>query len=145
MPSSVDEIIAASVSGDVKTVLKLLEQDPALASAANMFGTTAVHAANYSGHAEIVQLLREGDRRLLLIDLLPARGAQVNARRRDGMTVLHSAAYRGHLRIIRRLLASGADPTARASDNAGPHAGQTPADTAASQGQMAAAELLRSL
>jgi uncharacterized protein len=237
MPSPVEEIITASVSGDVKTVLKLLEQDPALASAANMFGTTAVHAAHCSGHAEIVQLLLEGDRRLdgflaaelglvkelldylhshpafakersaagstplhgacywgsveaarvlldhgadvnaptadsflqihplgcavatpdvpnpsqhesvvlRLVDLLLARGAHVNARRRDGMTALHSAAYRGHLRIIRGLLASGADPTARASDNAGSHAGQTPADTAASQGQMAAAELLRSL
>ncbi len=236
MPSPVDEIIAASVRGDLETVAALLERDASLAGAANMLGSTAVHAAHYSGHSGIERLLlskyRPLDgflaaelgleaelRRLLkqnpafpternaagstalhgacywgsvetarmlldhgadaravtadsflqihplgcavaspdvpnpsqdesvvlsLVDLLLDRGADVNARRRDGMTALHSAAYRGHLRVIRRLVERGADRTLEAHD-AGPHAGQTPADTAAARGETAAVALLRSL
>jgi ankyrin repeat protein len=227
----IDEIIAASVAGDLRAVRELLARDRSLAGAANMFGSTAVHGARYSGHADIQNLLLseyrpldgflaaelgfttelleflrndpglaksrnnvgatalhgacywgsvEATRILLdhgaevnvltadsflqihplgcavaspdvpnpsqheavvlrLVDLLIERGAQVNARRRDGMTALHSAAFRGHLRVIRRLLEGGADPTIRA--DAGPHAGQSPADTAVAQGQTAAAEL----
>jgi ankyrin repeat protein len=77
------------------------------------------------------------------VNLLLDRGADVDAQRRDGMTALHTAAYRGHLRVIRRLLERGANPTIRAREAAGPHAGQTPADTADAQGQTAAAELIR--
>jgi ankyrin repeat protein len=79
-----------------------------------------------------------------LVDLLLDRGADVNARRRDGMTALHSAAYRGHLRVIRRLIERGADVNARAHE-AGPHAHQSPLDTALAHGQSAAADLLRRL
>jgi uncharacterized protein len=235
MSSPVDEIISAATRGDLDLLMDLLARDPSLASAANMFGTTALHAAYYSAHYKIVGLLLYKGRtldgflaaelglvgplsqflrqtpglalernaagatplhgacywgsvdaaRLLLehgadvraatsdpflqihplgcavatpdvpnpsqdesvvlqlVDLLLDRGAEVNARRRDGMTALHSAAYRGHLQVIRRLLDRGADPTIRAHDDAGAHAGQTAADTAASQGQTAAAELLR--
>ncbi len=235
MPSPVAEIIAAAVRGDLPGVVALLERDPALATAANMLGATALHAAHYSGHSQIVAVMLskyrpldgflaaelglaselrerlgrdpalaaerngagatalhgacywgslEAARILLdhgadvravtadsflrihplgcavatpdvpnpsqdeavvlgLVDLLLNRGADVNARRRDGMTALHSAAYRGHLRVIRRLLERGADPTLRARDDAGAHAGQTPGDTARAQGQAAAADLLR--
>lgn len=233
MASPVDEIIEASVRGDLKSVKALLKSDSNLASAANMFGSTAVHAAHYSGHQNIVRLLLasrpidgflaaelglptelshwivqhpnfsternqrgatalhgacywgsiEAARVLLqhgadansittdsflqihplgcavaspdvpnpsqdeslvvpLVDLLLDNGANVNARRRDGMTALHSAAYRGHLRVIRRLLERGADPTIRARDDAGAHAGQSAIETALAQGQSAAADLL---
>jgi ankyrin repeat protein len=77
-----------------------------------------------------------------LVTLLISHGASVNARRRDGLTALHSAAYRGHLSVIETLLARGADRTIRGYDGAGPHAGQTAADVAVSQGQAAAASLL---
>lgn len=235
MASPVDEIITASLSGDRQRVAALLAQDATLASAMTMIGSTPVHAAHYSGHADIVTLLLrhrpldgflaaelgltsdltewlqrdpgfprernpagatalhgacywgavEAVRVLLdhgadvqtatadsflqihplgcavatpdvpnpsddesvvlsLVELLLDRGADVNARRRDGMTALHSAAYRGHLRVIRRLVERGADVNARAHE-AGPHAGQSPVDTALAQGQSAAADLLRRL
>jgi len=80
-----------------------------------------------------------------LVELLVEHGADVNGRRRDGMTALHTAAWRGHLRVIERLAAAGADPTIRAFDGDGGHAGQTPLDTALAQGQERAADLLRRL
>lgn len=234
MTSPVDEIIAASVGGDLPRVIELLKLDPTLAGTANMFGSTAIHAAHYSGHQDVVKLLlaqsppldgflaaelgftrvltrwldkhptfstirnasgstalhgacywgsidasrllldrgadvnavttdsflqihplgcavatpdvpnpsQEESAVLQLVDLLLERGADVNARRRDGMTALHSAAHRGHLEVIRRLLESGADPNIRAYDEAGGHAGQSPAETALAQGHTAAADLM---
>lgn len=234
MTSPVDDIIAASVGGDLPRVIELLKLDPTLAGTANMFGSTAIHAAHYCGHKDIVKLLLaqsppldgflaaelgftriltrwlekhptfaairnpsgstalhgacywgsiEASRLLLdhgadvnavttdsflqihplgcavatpdvpnpsqdesavlqLVDLLLERGAEVNARRRDGMTALHSAAHRGHLEVIRRLLEQGADPSIRAYDEAGGHAGQSPAETALAQGHTAAADLM---
>jgi uncharacterized protein len=232
--STIDDIISAAVRGDVERVAALVRQDPTLGSAANMTGATAIHAAHYAGHPQVVRLLVPASRaldaflaaelgleselesflkrnpnlvterspagftalhgacywgsvgcaRLLLdsgaavrvatadpflqihplgcavaspdvpnpsqdeavvlqlVNLLIERGAEVNAHRRDGMTALHAAAWRGHLQVVRRLLDAGADTAIRANEDAGPHAGQTAADTARAQGQVAAADLL---
>jgi cytohesin len=235
MRSTVDEIIAASVSGDFQQVSALLDAEPDLVNATNMFGSSAIHAAHYSGHPGIVNLLFARGRtldvflaaelgmanelqmrlarepslatlfsgagatalhgacywgsvaaaRVLLdagadvnaitrdsflriapigcavatpnvpnpsddeatvmglVELLLARGANVNAQRRDGMTALHAAAYRGHLQVIEALLKAGADPSIRAHADSGAHAGESPLDTALAQGQAAAADALR--
>jgi ankyrin repeat protein len=235
MQSTVDDVIAASVSGDLQRVVALLDAEPDLVSATNMFGASAAHAAHYSGHPGIVNLLiargrtldlflaaelgmanelrarldldpslanqmspsgatalhgacywgsaaaarvlleRGADVNALtrdsflriapigcavatpnvpnpsddesvvleLVELLVANRANVNAQRRDGMTALHAAAYRGHLRVIETLLRAGADPDIRAHADAGAHASETPLDTAVTQGQTAAAEVLR--
>jgi ankyrin repeat protein len=236
MQSSADEIISACVSGDLDRVTALLDAEAGLVNAMNLFGSTPIHAARYSGHHDIVRLLfargrvldgflaadlglleelrAELDRdasfatrfsptgfsalhgacywgsvpaaRLLLergadvnalttdsflkiapigsavaapdvpspsqdesvvvslVELLMEFGADVNRPRRDGMTALHAAAYRGHVNVIRRLLAAGADPKVRSHADGGPHAGESPLDTAVAQGQHAAAEVLRS-
>jgi hypothetical protein len=75
-----------------------------------------------------------------LIRLLVGHGADVTARRVDGMTPLHGAAWRGHAAVVQALLEAGADPAATATS--GPHAGQTPADTALSQGHLVLAASL---
>ena len=71
---------------------------------------------------------------LALVRLLLEAGAQVDRPRRDGMTALHSAAWRGLARVAQELLDAGADATRVATD--GPHAGQTAADAAFSQGHL---------
>jgi hypothetical protein len=47
---------------------------------------------------------------------------------------LHSAAWRGLARVVQELLDAGTDATLVATD--GPHAGQTAADAALSQGHL---------
>jgi len=69
-----------------------------------------------------------------LVRLLLERGADVNGRRGDGMTALHAACWRGLGRVAQELLDAGADPASTAT--AGPHQGQTPADTALAQGHL---------
>ena len=69
-----------------------------------------------------------------LVRLLLERGSDVNGRRGDGMTALHAACWRGLGRVAQELLDAGADPASTAT--AGPHQGQTPADTALAQGHL---------
>ena len=57
MSSPVDEIIAAATRGDLEQITGLLARDPSLADAANLLGSTALHAAYYSGHYRAIGLL----------------------------------------------------------------------------------------
>jgi uncharacterized protein len=77
---------------------------------------------------------------LALVRLLIECGAVASARREDGMAPLHGAAWRGHAAVVQALLDAGADPAVTAAS--GPHAGQTPADTALSQGHLVLAARL---
>ncbi len=77
---------------------------------------------------------------LRLVRLLLEHGGDPNHARRDGMTPLHTAAWRGLGRVAQELLDAGADPTLVAT--AGPHAGETPADSALSQGHLVLASRL---
>jgi len=79
---------------------------------------------------------------LELVRLLLEYGADPNARRRDGTTSLHAAAWRGLDAVIQELLDAGADRTVQAET--GPHAGETPADTALGQGHLVLAARLDS-
>jgi ankyrin len=79
---------------------------------------------------------------LALTRLLLEHGAEPNHARLDGMTPLHAAAWRGLDRVVQELLDAGADRAATAT--AGPHAGETPGDTALTQGHLVLASALDS-
>jgi ankyrin repeat protein len=67
------------------------------------FPFAALHSAMSAGHKSIV-------------DLLLARGANVNVREGSGMTVLHEAAGQGNVEYVRLLLSGGANPAAKTDD-----------------------------
>lgn len=104
-------------------------------------GCTAIQAASFGGHAELVRLLiargadvnapaarisgltalqgasRAGEAEV--VGILLRSGADVNApgpaaTSHLGGTALHAAAAGGHVEILRKLLAAGADPNSRA-------------------------------
>jgi uncharacterized protein len=79
---------------------------------------------------------------LALVRLLLEHGADPRQARLDGMTPLHSAAWRGLARVAQELIDAGASPSAVATSV--PHQGQTPADTALSEGHIILAARLDS-
>jgi ankyrin repeat protein len=129
MQSTVDDIIAASVSGDVRQVTALLDTEPDLVTATNMFGSSAVHAAHYSGHPGIVNLLFARGRTLDVflaaelgmanelrtqLDRDASLASQVSA---SGVTALHGACYWGSVAAATLLLERGADVNALTRDS----------------------------
>src|SRR5262245_53980988 len=99
-------LVTAARAGDITAVNNLLLQHPELATARLASGESALMAAVYRGHHDVVQALLErgaatdifasaatgrfGPLRLNLID-----GADVNAIAYDGWTALHLAAFFG--------------------------------------------------
>lgn len=123
-----DELTAlhyAAASGHAELVLYLLAPPinaDAGAARGNQF--TPLHAAAMNGHSSVCAALIRA-------------GASVNAQTEpQGYAPLHSAAFGGHVETIRVLLASGADPALLN------YRQETPADTAARAGQLAARALL---
>lgn len=129
MQSTIDDIIAASVSGNLQRVTELLDAEPDLASATNMFGSSALHAAHYSGHPGIVNLLFARGRTLDVflaaelgmanelraqLDRDPLLVTQVSA---SGATALHGACYWGSVATAKLLLERGADANALTRDS----------------------------
>ena len=72
-----------------------------------------------------------------VVELLIAKGADVNAKDKYDMTPLHPAAGRGHKEVVELLIAGGADVNARDED------GDTPLDWADRRNQTATTALLR--
>jgi ankyrin repeat protein len=113
-------LVEAAKAGDLAAVNALLLQRPELAMTRLTSGESALMAAVYRGHRDVVQTLLErgaatdifasaatgrfGPLRLNLID-----GADVNAVAYDGWTALHLAAFFGHFDAAEVLLDAGAD------------------------------------
>lgn len=116
----------AAFFADRETVLFLLDHG----ARTNMLQTNpafpfaALHSAMSAGHRDIV-------------DLLLARGADVNVREGGGMTVLHEAAALGSMEYVKLLLAHGANPRARTDE------GKLPEDFARERNKDAVAEFLK--
>ncbi len=129
MQSTVDEIIAASVSGNLQQVSALLDAEPDLVSATNMFGSSAIHAAHYSGHPGIVNLLFARGRTLdvfLAAELGMANELRTQLDRdsslatqfsASGATALHGACYWGSVAAAKVLLERGAEVNALTKDS----------------------------
>jgi ankyrin repeat protein len=114
----------AAESGDLDKVKAMLNDHPGLVfSRIVNFGDTPLHAAASHGHKHMVQLLL-------------AKGADVNVVDQNGQTPLHDTAGSGHTDVVELLLAKGANVNAKM------HYDSTPLHMAASHGHKAVAELL---
>ena len=91
-----DEIHEAAKNGDIATMRVLLQGKHSPVENKDSYGETALHLAVDNGHKDIVELLL-------------AKGANVNAPGKSGETPLHLAALRGQGGIAEVLLASGAN------------------------------------
>jgi ankyrin repeat protein len=124
--SEIDTLIDAAKAGDLGKVRGLLQENFLLASQRGSTGESALMAALYRGHAEIVAALIDTGAE---IDVFAAAAtgrtadlrrtlneSTVNAYAYDGWTPLHLAAFFGHAESVRLLLAAGAKVDA-VSDN----------------------------
>ncbi|MBI4027589.1 MAG: ankyrin repeat domain-containing protein [Verrucomicrobia bacterium] len=111
-------------NGDVATVKKLVENNPELVNAYDGSpAQTPLHTAASHGHLQIVELLL-------------AKGAQVNAKDEYGATSLHNAARSRHKDIVELLLSKGAEV------NKGDFFNHTPLYRAAENGNQNVVKLL---
>ena len=93
----------ASEDGDLEKVSAMLKDNPNLVfSRIVHFGNTPLHAAAFNGQKHIVELLL-------------AKGVDVNVKNQNDSTPLHNAADDGHTDVVELLLAKGADVNAKSN------------------------------
>jgi ankyrin repeat protein len=96
----------ASFLGDMKRVKSLIEEGAADLNATEGYFGSALGAAAYKGHLEVITHLIEA-------------GANVNARGTRSGTVLQMACVGGHKAIVQSLVEAGADVNAKAGQACG--------------------------
>jgi uncharacterized protein len=113
-------MLAAARDGDTAAIERLLEANPALASAKGDDGLSAIMLARYHGHPWLAERLADagGDLDLFeaaalgrlgrIEELVAAASAAVTAEAADGFTPLHLAAFFGQLEAAAVLLGHGA-------------------------------------
>jgi ankyrin repeat protein len=115
-------------SGDVASVISLLDADPDLVNAKNEKGVSAVLLATYFGQREIAEVLLARGAELNIFEaaavgnldriktLVAENEGLINSHSSDGFTALGLAAFFGRKEVMNFLLTHGADPNA-ASEN----------------------------
>ncbi|KAF3441433.1 hypothetical protein FNV43_RR15347 [Rhamnella rubrinervis] len=94
-----DNLCIAARKGEVRTILKLLENGAAI-NGRDQHGWTALHRACFKGRMDAVRTLIE-------------KGIDVDAKDEDGYTALHCATESGHGDVIELLVKKGVDVEAR--------------------------------
>lgn len=127
--NNVEQIVEAACAGDTSQVEALLKDDPALATASTMLGAQPIHAAHFSGRAQITELLFHRGvvldaflaAELGMLDPLESAVAAAPELVRTfsprGSTPLHGACYWGQIAAARFLLDRGADINAPTRDS----------------------------
>jgi ankyrin repeat protein len=127
MPTDAD-LIAAVKEGDATRVAELVAEEPALATARDLRGVSALMLARYRLDRPVTDALLQADPELDVfeatalgyVDRLRARldedPAAVTATSGDGFTALHFAAYFGKPEVARILLQAGAGVNAVADN-----------------------------
>ena len=100
------QLFDAARSGDVEKLTALLDEHPdKLLARDDPYEHTLLHASAHNGH-------------LAAVDLLLARGLDVNAREKgDNTYAMHWAAAAGHVDVVRRLANAGGDVVGRGDDH----------------------------
>jgi len=125
-------MILAAANGSEK-IIEMLLKKKAKATLKDKQGRTALHYAAWGGHENVVTSLlnRQDDADMLVnipddgkqtplhlaterasikvVELLLAKGANLNARSSDGQTALHRAAWGGSAEVVKLLRKKGAD------------------------------------
>jgi ankyrin repeat protein len=122
------QMLDAVSGGDAAEVERLLEADPALASARGADGVSAILQARYHGHAWMAERLADSVAELDLFEaaalgrvgrvdeMVRADPERVRSTAADGFTALHLAAFFGQLEATAVLLEHGAAPDAVAAN-----------------------------
>ena len=100
------QLFEAARHGDANTLAALLDKNPdRLQARAKPYEWSLLHAAAQQGH-------------LMTVDLLLARGLDVNTRERgDNTCAMHWAAAAGHVDLVRRLAEAGGDVIGHGDDH----------------------------
>jgi uncharacterized protein len=127
VPSTADELFEAIEADDAGSVRTLLASDPALASARDDAGVSALMRARYRLDRGLVEAVKAHVTELdvfeaasfgdldRLTEIWAYDPSSVRARSGDGFTPLHLAAFFGQLEAARFLLARGAEVDAAGS------------------------------
>jgi pectate lyase len=124
-PMSLQE---AAAVGDIDLIRSIIKKGTEVDAREDTFYKTALHRAAISGHKDVVELLL-------------AKGADIEAGKFHIGTALHYAAEKGHKEIAELLIAKGADVNAK---RRGHPAGDTPLHSAVRAGYKDIVELLLS-
>ncbi len=125
-----EDVLEAIRAGERDRLQALLDEDPALASARDRAGISALLHATYRGQTDMLAALLACRPRLDIFEAAALGRTEVAAARLDedpaaatavagdGFTALHLAAYFAHPDVVALLLERGADPCAVASNAA---------------------------
>ena len=115
-----ENITHAASRGDLESVTRFCEQNPAAKETTDKDGRTPFHLASLYGHLDIVKYLTN------------EAHADASSRDNAGWTPLHWAALKGHLDIVKFLCETALADT----EAVGRHTGRTPLHFAAENGHL---------